>query len=570
MPAAFTSSRATGNALLDTIDTGFRWTGTIGYNRVDPDNPAEVSAFSAALPTIYVTQGIGLTNAMWSLVGRSFEILQSYANITFELTNAADANYFVSDFSRPDSPNTAGIAARPGNTPILAFNVGTWETYSDQQQIWIVLHELGHTLGLRHPTGTPPELDFSQYTIMSSDWFTLGDFDVGGGLPLTPMALDVAVLQANYGAAANNVGDTRYSLSRFILDDDGADGTMQNGGGYICIWDTSGTDTLSYGGTTAALLNLNAATLLTTSLIGDLADVIGDVVLNSSIFAGLSAFTRSEIIDPVRSAGGFFSSLLQGDRREPGGYVIANGARIESASGGSGGDLIIGNAFANTLRGNGGADNLFGGSGDDSLEGGADDDRIFGGLGNDTITDDSGVSNYLRGDEGDDLLMGGAGFCDINGNMGNDTVVAGTGDSWAVGGKDNDSLSGGAGQNLVYGNLGNDTCDGGAGNDTIRGGQDNDVVSGGDGADFVSGDKGDDTMAGGSGADIFHTFGDAGIDRVLDFNLSAGDRVQLGPGTQFTTSQVGEDTVINMTGGGQMVLVGVSLTTLTGNWIFGA
>ncbi|MFN9848968.1 MAG: hypothetical protein ACK56C_11395 [Alphaproteobacteria bacterium] len=40
--------------------------------------------------------------------------------------------------------------------------------------------------------------------------------------------------------------------------------------------------------------------------------------------------------------------------------------------------------------------------------------------------------------------------------------------------------------------------------------------------------------------------------------------------TQFTTSQVGEDTVINMTGGGQMVLVGVSLTTLTGNWIFGA
>ena len=129
---------------------------------------------------------------------------------------------------------------------------------------------------------------------------------------------------------------------------------------------------------------------------------------------------------------------------------------------------------------------------------------------------------------------------------------------------------GGAGQNLVYGNLGNDTCDGGAGNDTIRGGQDNDVVSGGHGADFVSGDKGDDTMAGGSGADIFHTFGDAGIDRVLDFNLSAGDRVQLGPGTQFTTSQVGEDTVINMTGGGQMVLVGVSLTTLTGNWIFGA
>jgi Ca2+-binding RTX toxin-like protein len=132
------------------------------------------------------------------------------------------------------------------------------------------------------------------------------------------------------------------------------------------------------------------------------------------------------------------------------------------------------------------------------------------------------------------------------------------------------TLTGSAQADSLVGGTAADTLSGGAGNDTFRGGQDNDVVSGGDGGDFVSGDKGDDTMAGGSGADIFHTFGDAGIDRVLDFNLSAGDRVQLGPGTQFTTSQVGEDTVINMTGGGQMVLVGVSLTTLTGNWIFGA
>ena len=45
--------------------------------------------------------------------------------------------------------------------------------------------------------------------------------------------------------------------------------------------------------------------------------------------------------------------------------------------------------------------------------------------------------------------------------MANDTVNAGSGDSWAVGGRDNDSLSGGAGQNLVYGNLGDDTCDDG-------------------------------------------------------------------------------------------------------------
>jgi serralysin len=90
------------------------------------------------------------------------------------------------------------------------------------------------------------------------------------------------------------------------------------------------------------------------------------------------------------------------------------------------------------------------------------------------------------------------------------------------------------------------------------------MIAGGAGDDFVSGDKGNDTVTGGAGADLFHTFGDAGIDRVLDFNRAEGDRVMLDPGTQFTVSQVGADTVINMTGGGQMVLVGVQMSTLSG------
>src|SRR6185436_2747390 len=143
-------------------------------------------------------------------------------------------------------------------------------------------------------------------------------------------------------------------------------------------------------------------------------------------------------------------------------------------------------------------------------------------------------------------------------------------DDWVVGGKDNDLLFGDAGGDLVYGNIGADTCIGGAGNDIVRGGQDNDQVFGDAGNDFVSGDKGDDTMTGGAGADVFHTFGDAGLDRVTDFSLAQGDRVQLDPGTQFTVSQVGADTVIDMTGGGQMILVGVAMSTLTGSWIFGA
>jgi Ca2+-binding RTX toxin-like protein len=137
-----------------------------------------------------------------------------------------------------------------------------------------------------------------------------------------------------------------------------------------------------------------------------------------------------------------------------------------------------------------------------------------------------------------------------------------------VGGKDNDQLYGEEGGDVVWGNLGADSLDGGDGADQVRGGQGDDLVIGGAGADYVSGDRGNDTVVGGAGADLFHTFGDAGIDRVLDFNLAEGDRVMLDPGTVYTVAQVSGDTVITMEGGGQMILVGISLTSLTGAWIF--
>ncbi|MBX3483729.1 calcium-binding protein [Phenylobacterium sp.] len=248
------------------------------------------------------------------------------------------------------------------------------------------------------------------------------------------------------------------------------------------------------------------------------------------------------------------------------GWVLAGDSASAKAGLFFGDDMFTGSNLADRLRGYAGADTMVGGGGDDFLDGGDGDDMVFGGLGNDTIVDPGG-SNYLRGDEGDDVIVGGAGFDDINGNMGDDTLEGGPGDDWVVGGKDEDRLSGGAGNDLVYGNLGDDTCDGGAGNDTVRGGQGNDILAGGAGDDFISGDRGDDTMTGGGGADIFHSSSDAGIDRVLDFSVAQGDRVQLDPGTTYTVIQDGADTVIQMSEG-QVVLVGVSMTSLLGSSIF--
>jgi Ca2+-binding RTX toxin-like protein len=217
----------------------------------------------------------------------------------------------------------------------------------------------------------------------------------------------------------------------------------------------------------------------------------------------------------------------------------------------AGDDLFRGSAKGDVIRSYAGADTVNAGSGDDR------------------IIDPSGA-NYLRGDEGNDSISGGSDFDDINGNVGNDTASGGAGADWVVGGKDNDSLSGDAGDDLIYGNLGNDTCEGADGADIVRGGQGDDVVRGGAGADFVSGDLGADTMVGGAGADVFHTFGEAGLDSVFDFVLAEGDRVQLDPSTQYTVAQLGGDTVISMTGGGQMILVGVQMSALTPGWIFGA
>jgi Ca2+-binding RTX toxin-like protein len=115
--------------------------------------------------------------------------------------------------------------------------------------------------------------------------------------------------------------------------------------------------------------------------------------------------------------------------------------------------------------------------------------------------------------------------------------------------------------------MGGDTLEGGVGADLFRGGQGDDILNGGDGDDWLSGDRGDDTVTGGAGADTFHTFDQAGVDRVTDFNVGEGDRVLVDTGTHYTLAQVGADTVIDMGGGARMILEGVQLNTLPAGWI---
>ena len=219
------------------------------------------------------------------------------------------------------------------------------------------------------------------------------------------------------------------------------------------------------------------------------------------------------------------------------------------------------------LRGYDGNDVIVAGSGPDTVFGGNGDDTIYGA--STFLASNPFETSYLRGDDGNDSIVGAGGFDDINGNKGNDTIDGGAGGGdWLVGGQNNDLITAHTGQNILYGNLGDDTLNAGSGGDLMRGGQGNDILLGGAGNDWLSGDRGNDTLTGGAGADTFHTFSGAGIDRVLDFHIAEGDKVQVDAGTTWTVTQVGSDTVIDMGGGDQMILVGVQASTLTGGWIF--
>ncbi|MEM9012758.1 MAG: calcium-binding protein [Pseudomonadota bacterium] len=161
---------------------------------------------------------------------------------------------------------------------------------------------------------------------------------------------------------------------------------------------------------------------------------------------------------------------------------------------------IDGGAGDDRLTGSVGRDSILGGSGDDHLDGLKGGDLLVGGAGDDLVRAGRGGDSRLLGQAGDDRLVAQEGDDQLLGGRGNDVLRAGGGD---------DAARGGAGRDQVFGQGGNDDLAGGAGADRLHGGG---------GADRLDGGAGDDTLRGGAGADtfVFRT-GQAGADRIVDF-----------------------------------------------------
>ena len=515
---------------------------------------------------------------------RAFDAASSVANVSFsEVSRQTDADftlYGVFDLELllrlgGRAPITAGFTSPDaerieGGEHVAAGFFANNNTDVDTEPdllgdghfgARLLLHEIGHGLGLAHPfdrrNGTTSfsfedPLEDTRYTVMASE----SGARAGFGRAVSYMALDIAALQERYGENSDtHNGNTQYRLTdpgTAALDLDGNDGTVSVGRAYYSIWDAGGTDEIVYDGDSRALINLNDATLtrnLDPRTDADLLSVLAEVQA-SAAFATLSRQVQLELTDQGRTAGGFFSQILDANGIAlDGGFTIANGDRsgvnasIENATGGSGDDLIIGNEQANKLIGNGGndslfggagSDTLFGGAGTDTLKGGSGHDYLFGGTGNDTVIGDGGNDGLLGG-FGNDTLRGATGSDVLYGESGNDGLFGGADRDILYGGLGNDVLSGGSGDDILYGGTGTDTLRGDLGADSLIGGSGNDTLFGGRHADRLDGGTGNDVLFGDAGSGLFRTFAadtfvyrDAnyGFDVVRDFDNGA-DRIDL-------------------------------------------
>lgn len=499
----------TGNPYVDGLLDGEKWA-TGGLTFSFPTNAAYYGPASSYSPDQEpATNFAPLYDAQMSAVRAALGLYAAVANLGFSEIGESASVHADLRFARSDAPSTAW-AYGPSSNPIGGdswFNNSrvsydnpvrgnyAWDTF---------LHEVGHTLGLKHPhetSGSFPAMPLSddamESSVMSYRSY-VGGSTTGGytnetwGFAQTPMKDDIAAVQSLYGANfATNSGDTVYAWDpntgqEFI------NGVGQGAPGgnrvLMTVWDGGGTDIYDFS---------NYTTNLT-------------VDLRPGQWTTTSPVQLANLGDGHYAQGNIASALL---------YHGNPASLIENANGGSGNDVIVGNEACNVVVGNAGNDTILGLSGDDALIGGDGSDVIYGNLGSDII----------YGNTGQDMLYGG---------LGADRVF---------GGKDDDA---------VYGNIGEDAIYGNQGNDILVGGRDNDTLYGGQGFDVLIGGQGNDILIGGLGPDRFVFGPGSGADQIVDFNPGEGDRLDL-QGQSYAVRDVPEGLALDLSGGGTVLIQGM-------------
>jgi serralysin len=296
-------------------------------------------------------------------------ILQYYSEVcglTFDIVNPGgytdDATILLSNFNDPAAPEGAHAfypgstdpSAFAGNVYVNADNTSTTSVGLGTHAFYLLMHELGHSMGLSHP-GLYDILqgpatyaadaqfiqDTHQYSVMSyfDESFTTTSW---GFYPETLMLLDIYALQQIYGANySTRAGDTIYG---FNSNAGGVYNFATNSAPAVCIWDGGGIDTLNLSGYgTSQTISLIAGTFSNVGgLVGNLSIALGAVIENAVGGTGgdtiiLSSDNVDNLVNGNSGSDHVYVSYNQGS-----GYTIQVGSTASNL-------VILGAAGADTL-----------------------------------------------------------------------------------------------------------------------------------------------------------------------------------------------------------------------------